>query len=168
MAKDLAKKVEVVTNVAILIVAIIFGYILIQKYFFTPATLDSAPKEIAKGTKIELPPTDFQANGKTLLVVLQKSCKYCAESMPFYKTLMQEARAKGVKMIAVLPGPFEESSIYLKDNGLMLQDIRQAELGSVNVRGTPTLILVNDKGEVSNSWVGKLPSEKEKEVISQL
>jgi len=36
------------------------------------------------------------------------------------------------------------------------------------VDGTPTLLLVNEKGEISNSWVGKIPKEKEKEVISQL
>jgi thioredoxin-related protein len=168
MAKDFSKKVELAANAAILIVAVIFGYILVQKYFFTPPTLDTAPKEIAKGTKLAVPETDFQANGKTLLVVLQKGCKYCTESMPFYKDLLEKTPAKGVKMVAVLPGSFEESSIYLKDNGLMIPDIRQAALNSVNVRGTPTLILVDDKGEVSKSWVGKLPSEKEKEVIDQL
>lgn len=166
MASTLSKKVEFAANLAILVVAVLFIGVLVQKFFF--ASDSSAPKEIAKGTKITLPETDFQANGKTLLLVLQKGCKFCTESMPFYKTLLQQAPQKGVKIVGVLPNTPEESTAYLNENGITLPEIRQTSLNSVNVRGTPTLILVNDKGEVSNSWVGKLPAEKEKEVIDQL
>jgi thioredoxin-related protein len=167
MASNLSKKVELAANIAIIIVALILGAVVVQKYFFASGN-DGPPKEIAKGTKMAVPETDFQANGKTLLVVLQKSCKFCAESMPFYKTLLERTPGKGVKMVAVLPGPREESIAYLGEYGVALPEVRQASLNAVNVRGTPTLILVNDKGEVSNSWVGKLPPEKEKEVIDQL
>lgn len=167
MASTLSKKVEFAANVAIVVVAVLFIGVLVHKYFFA-SDGSAPPKEIAKGTKITVPETDFQANGKTLLLVLQKGCKYCTESMPFYKTLLQQAPQKGVKIVAVLPNPPEESTAYLSENGLTLPEIRQTSLNSVNVRGTPTLILVNEKGEVSNSWVGKLPAEKEKEVIDQL
>jgi hypothetical protein len=33
---------------------------------------------------------------------------------------------------------------------------------------TPTLILTNEKGEITHFWVGMLPAEKENEVISRL
>jgi len=36
------------------------------------------------------------------------------------------------------------------------------------VQGTPTLILVNGKGEVEQSWPGKLPSEQETEVLKRI
>lgn len=88
--------------------------------------------------------------------------------MPFYKTLVEKAKEKGVKLVAVLPNSREEGSQYLRENGVEIQEVRQAQLNTVNVRGTPTLILVNDKGEVSNSWIGKLPSNKEVEVIGNL
>lgn len=167
MASTLPKKVEFIANIAIVVVAVLFVGVLAYKFFLAPAD-DHGPKEIAKGTKMTVPETDFQANDKTLLVVLQKGCKYCTESMPFYKTLLNQAPGKGVKIVAVLPGSRDESKAYLNENGIDLPEVRQASLKSVNVGGTPTLILVNDKGEVSNSWVGKLPPEKEKEVIDQL
>lgn len=85
--------------------------------------------------------------------------------MPFYKTLVEKTREKGIKLVAVLPNSREESQQYLKENGVEIQEISQAQLNSVNVGGTPTLILVNEKGEVANSWIGKLPSRKESEVV---
>jgi hypothetical protein len=41
-------------------------------------------------------------------------------------------------------------------------------LDSIRVGGTPTLILTNDKGEVTDFWVGKLAPDKEVELINKL
>ncbi len=168
MQSKLSQRVELFANIAIILVAILLGYFLIQKFFFQQNPKPQPPTEIAKGTKMSLPDVDWQLNQKTLLIVLQKSCKFCTESMPFYKILIEKAKEKGIKLIAVLPGSREESLQYLRGNGVEIQEIRQAELNSVNVRGTPTLILVNEKGEVSNSWVGRLPNEKATEVMANL
>lgn len=115
-----------------------------------------------------MPNVDWQVNQRTLLIVLQKGCRFCTESMPFYKTLVEKSKEKGIKLIAVLPSSREESIRYLKENGVDIQDIKQSQLDLINVQGTPTLILVNEKGEVSNSWIGKLSSNKEVEVIGNL
>jgi peroxiredoxin len=168
MSNKIYQKVELITNIAIILVAILFGYFLIQKFLFPGQNQPAPPKEIAKGTKISLPEVNWQSNQKTLLLVMQKGCHFCTESMPFYKTLISKASEKGVKVIAVLPNSFEESNQYLKENGIQLQEVRQTPLKSVNVSGTPTLMLLNDQGEVSNSWVGKLFPEQEQEVINQL
>ncbi len=71
-------------------------------------------------------------------------------------------------MVAVFPTDIEESRAHLDKLGLTNLDVKQASLDSIQVDGTPTLILVNDKGEVTNYWVGKLPPNKEAEVISKL
>lgn len=168
MSSKVNQRVELITNVAIIIVAVLFGYFLVQKFLFPNQNQSQLQKEIEEGTKISLPNVEWQSSQKTLLLVLQKNCKYCTESMPFYKILVQKASEKGVKVIAVLPNSLEESNQYLKENGVQIQEIRQTSLNTVNVRGTPTLMLLNEKGEVSNSWVGKLFPDKEQEVISQL
>ncbi|MBS1793693.1 MAG: redoxin family protein [Acidobacteria bacterium] len=168
MAGKISQKIELITNIVIILVAILFAYFLIQK-FLLPASVQPAPiREIAKGTKIDLPEVDWQANRKTLLLVLQKGCRFCTESMPFYKTLIPKASEKGVKVIAVLPNSPEESGRYLKENELPIENVRSASLNAVNAQGTPTLMLVNEKGEVSDSWVGKLLPEKEQDVIDRL
>lgn len=47
-----------------------------------------------------------------------------------------------------------------------IPEVRQAGLDALGVRGTPTLLLINDKGVVIKSWVGRLPIDKEGEVIT--
>ncbi len=71
-------------------------------------------------------------------------------------------------MVAVLPTDIEKSRTHLEKLGLTNLDVRQASLDSIQVDGTPTLLLVNDKGEITNYWVGKLPANKEAEVINKL
>lgn len=160
-------KLEIITNIAIIVVAILLGVFLIQNIFFHQNTAQPLVG-IAKGTKISLLGTSWGTNQKTLLLVLQKGCKFCTQSMPLYKTLVEKSREKGIKLVAVLPTSREESVQYLKENGLEIQEINQAPLNSINVKGTPTLILVNDKGEVLNSWIGKLSSEKEADLFESL
>ena len=167
MKTGFAQKLETVTNMAILLAVLILGYLFIEKYFLSENT-QPQPTEIAKGTKISLPEISWEQNKKTLLLVLQKDCHFCSESMPFYKTLVQKSKEKGIKLVAVLPNSREESIQHLKENGVEIQEVIQASSKNINVQGTPTLILTNDKGEVLNSWIGKLPSEKEQEVIGNL
>ncbi len=168
MHSKFSQKVELFANITIILVAILLGYLLIQKLLFQQVPQIQPPAEISKGTKISLPNVDWQVNQRTLLIVLQKGCRFCTESMPFYKTLVEKSKEKGIKLIAVLPSSREESIRYLKENGVDIQDIKQSQLDLINVQGTPTLILVNEKGEVSNSWIGKLSSNKEVEVIGNL
>jgi len=57
----------------------------------------------------------------------------------------------------------------LKENGVEIREIRQVRRDELNeVSVTPTLILIDERGEVLISWTGKLPSEKEKEVTDNL
>jgi thioredoxin-related protein len=167
MQSKLSQKIELSANIAIILVAILLGYLLTQKLIFQQNT-KQPPMEIAKGTKISLADVDWQANQKTMLLVMQKGCHFCTESMPFYKTLVEKSKEKGIKLVAVLPNSREESVQYLKENGVEIQEIKQAELDSVNVQGTPTLIMIDEKGEVVNSWIGRLPVLKEAEVIRNL
>lgn len=99
---------------------------------------------------------------------LQTSCHFCNESAPFYKRLIEDVKGKDIKLVAVIPTDIEKSRSHLDKLGLTNLDVKQASLNSIQVNGTPTLILIDQKGEIINSWVGKLPPNKEAEVISKL
>lgn len=96
-----------------------------------------------------------------MILALQAGCHYCTESVPFYKRLIEIAKDKNIKLVAVFPSAIEQSTNYLEELGVNNMEIKQSTLGSLQVRVTPTLILTNEKGEVMNSWIGKLSSEKE-------
>jgi len=158
----LLKKIEVVANLSIVVVAIVVC-IAAVKYFRTKATESGAT--IAAGSKINLPNEDWGRNRKTLLLGLSTNCKYCSASGEFYQRLAQAASAN-TKLVAVLPQSREESQQYLTALKLAIEDIQQASPAALGIRGTPTLILVNSAGSVTNFWVGQLPPDKEEEVLA--
>ena len=82
--------------------------------------------------------------------------------------MIEKTKDRNIKLVAVLPTDIKRSRAHLDKLGLTNLDVRQASLGSIQASGTPTLILVDDKGEIISSWVGKLPPDKEIEVISRL
>ena len=161
------KKIEVLANVAIILVALLIGGVFVKKYFLDNRSQPSL--KIAAGTKVSLEDVDWAKNGQTLLLVLQKGCHFCAESAPFYQGLTREMEdSKSTKLIAVLPQDVNVSQQYLADLKVPISDVKQINPNFLGVSGTPTLILVNNAGEVIDSWTGKLSPDKEMEVLKKL
>jgi thioredoxin-related protein len=164
------KKIELIANLAIILVAIMIGFVFVKNYLLAPrAKPENKDYRVPAGTKVSLPEVDWAQNGQTLLLVLKEGCRYCSESAPFYQRLVRETAArKDVRLIAVLPQEVNQGKQYLSSLNVPVDEVRQAELGALGVQGTPTLILVNAKGEVVQSWVGKLPAEQETEVLKRI
>lgn len=162
----LKQNIEFLANVAIIVVTVALCAALAKQYIFTSA--EPASRQPAVGSKIELPSVDLSSAEKTLLLVLQKGCRYCTESGPFYQKLAREVAERGqVKLVAILPQNPDEGRRYLSDLGVASMEVKQASLGSLSVEGTPTLIMLS-RGTVSAVWVGKLDTKEEAEVLSKL
>jgi hypothetical protein len=71
-------------------------------------------------------------------------------------------------LIAVLPQPVDESRKYLKELGVVVDEVKQFRLDSMGVEGTPTLLMANSSGKVVDSWRGRLSAEKEADVLNRL
>jgi hypothetical protein len=67
-----------------------------------------------------------------------------------------------------VPQSAEEGRQYLKKLGVEVGEVRQVSMGALGLSGTPTLILVDGNGTVSNFWVGKLSQDGESDVLSYL
>ena len=161
------KRLEVTANVLIILVAAMLGFAIIDRYLVhKPAT---AFPSVSVGEKLPLTEVDWQRNGRTLLLVLQKGCHYCAESAPFYQKVVRQAeQSRRVHLIAVLPQAPQEAVDYLCELGVSITDVRQAKLRTIRVRGTPTVLLVSNTGVVERAWIGRLPADKESEVLGSL
>lgn len=164
------KKVELLANIAIVVVALLLGVVLVRRYLLPGAqTGGNLPDQVAAGTKLSLSGVDWAGNKQTLLLALSKGCHFCSESAPFYRRLAAERAGRSdLRLVAVLPQPVDEGRGYLDELGVSVDEVRQSALGSISVRGTPTLILVDGGGVVKQSWVGKLSVEAEAEVLSHL
>lgn len=167
---NLHKRIELLANIAIIIVAVLIGGVLVKRYLLPtsprPEVADGG--SIKPGTKLALPGVDWGKSDRTLLMVLSTNCRFCTESAPFYQQLAQEKAKRGRgSIVAVLPQGADEAKKYLDDHGIGVDEIKQAAPNSIGVRATPTIILVDQTGSVVESWVGKLPTAQESAVLNR-
>ena len=159
-----AKKIEGAANIGIVIIALLALGMFVKNYLRKP----SEPKHIAVGEQLGLKNANWQASGNTIVFGISTTCHFCTESAGFYRELVQECAAHHVQTIATLPQPVDEAKRYLASEGVTVNEVRQVPLSELKITGTPTLLLVDKKGTVQGVWVGKLPPDKEKEIMAKL
>lgn len=159
-------KLETLAFVAIIFMCLVTTVVLVKSNFLQ----DNKQMDIniAKGTKISINNEKWQNNNKNLILVLSTECTFCTRSASFYKKLTEEKTQNNARIIAVFPQSTQESEKYLSELGISVDSIKQVQLSEIGVKATPTLILVNKDGVALDSWVGKLPEEKEIEVMNKL
>ena len=170
-----SKKAEVVANVAVILVALLLSVVLIKQYLLSKDRLpneqpsnSTSSEQIRPGTKLSFPGVDWTRSNRTLLMVLLTGCHFCTESAAFYQKLAQEKAEHPDLRLVVALQDVERSRSHLKELGVSVDEVIQVAAGGSGIKGTPTLILINNGGEVENIWTGKLSSEKEAEVLSRL
>ena len=159
------KRINLVLNLAIVLVVILIGVVFAKNYLHLGR---SVPHRDFRGTKVNLTGVDWTHNDQTLLLVLDQKCRFCTESAPFYQRLTQMATNSRVRLVAVLPQDVAASREYLDSLKVPIEEVRQSSLDAMRVEGTPTLILVNGKGEVMEAWAGRLSTEEENEVLKTI
>jgi hypothetical protein len=168
---SLFKRIELVANLAIIVVAIFFAVVLIRSYVIPKPSATQADTTfgIRTGTKLIVPDVDWSASRQTLVLALSTTCRFCSDSAPFYQRLAQEREKNpNLRLVALFPQATSVSRSYLQELGVNVDDVKQSTFESFGVNGTPTLILVNNQGIVEESWRGRLIPEKEAEVFGRL
>ena len=165
-ASKLKSSLEIVTNVAVLLVAASILFILADG-FLGKYRAPSLRPGLTRGEALPaLPGFEYGGAPKTLILALDTRCRYCAYSLPFYKELIEARRANpGARLVAVFPESADEVNRFVRENGLDLKAIPAASFDSLGVAGTPTLILVDGSGTIQNFWAGQLSPEAEQQVV---
>lgn len=181
MTENTQKRIEVAANLGIVITAILLCVVLAKSLVSTPESVRNRVPTgeqpvsqtsrrpnpgIPPGTNLSLEGVDWTRNGRTVLLALSSRCHFCTESAPFYQRLAQQ-RSKA-RLIALVPHTVDEGKRYLDELKVEVDEVRQVPFGTLGVRGTPTIILVGDQGSTIKSWVGKLTSNTEAEVLAAL
>jgi hypothetical protein len=163
------KRIEAGANVAIIVVALLLGAVLVKRFLLPGGEAARPDLRVPAGTKATLPGVDWARNGRTLVLVLSRDCRFCTESAPFYRRLAGEAGGRrDIRLVAVFPQTVEEGREYLDGLQVKVHEVVQAAPSSTGAGGTPTLILVDGVGVVQNSWVGQLAAPEESDVLDQV
>lgn len=153
---------KTLVSVFILCSSVVFNVFLINKYLVR----QTLPQQLESRKLIDLSAIDLPAKSKILVMYLSTSCRYCNQSARFWARLTEIGKDRNVKFIAVFPADDgAQGELYLDKLGLSDIEVEPLALTNFQISGTPTLALFNDRGEFLSSWVGKLPPEKEKEVV---
>jgi hypothetical protein len=162
------KKVEMAANVAIIAVAALLGTVIVRNYLISPRTQQTTAGESGPNSEsLSTIGVDWKQSRQTLVLALSTGCHYCTDSAPFYRQLASIPRS--TRLIALLPQPVAESRDYLKSLGVTVDDVKQVQFSSIKIGGgTPTLLLINENGLVTKSWIGKLAEDQQKEVLKEI
>ena len=160
--QTLAKKIEIASNVAIIVLAVVLVGVFVRNYWMKPAEPESAKV----GQQLNL--ANWSASGNTLVLGLSTTCHFCSESAGFYRELVQKCAEQHVRTVAVLPQSLVEAKAYLQGEGVVVNEVREMPLSDIKVAGTPTLMLVDANRVVKAVWIGKLSPDDEKGVYAKL
>ena len=158
-----AKWLEGAANVSIIIVAVVIVVFFARNYFSSSKT--SLPT-IAAGANLTGQPVNWQDSQKNVVLVLSTTCHFCKESSGFYRKLAEDCRSHA-RTVAFFPQAPQEAQAYLNAEDVQVDEVKHADFQSLQIGGTPTLLLVDSKGVVQKVWLGKLSEAKEKEVLNQ-
>lgn len=168
--KNFSKKLEITANVSIILVALLIGVGVAKNILFDvpppPPSIERKQPDV--GAKIDLPGVLWNEDRPTIILALKKGCRFCTESAPFYRQLRETSNLKNIRLLAVLQGPIEQSSAYLNELDLDGIEVIKTSLDAIQVSGTPTLIVTNGHGEITNVRLGKLTETEEREVLKLL
>ena len=162
---------EIGSNVAIILLAVLVGYFAFNRFLSPtpPAPANADVSAIKPGSKLSVKNVDFSKSEKSLMLVLSTECKYCTDSVPFYQRLVERNSIdKKLQIVATFTQEPAEAAKYLIEKNLSVDQIVKTDPSEIQVRGTPTMILMDKTGTVLETWAGKLSPEKETEVAERV
>lgn len=152
-------------DAVLILTCLVVGAIAITRQFGVPAPRATAPG-YEVGEVVGDFGIDFDGRAATIVLYLQTDCRYCAESMPFYRRLIEGFGGKSDANVVVV-GYEEEATLrrYADENGLAAAQVRSIALGSAKFIGSPTVLVVRSDGSVAKEWRGLLPGSSEAEIV---
>jgi peroxiredoxin len=157
----MAGRFETLANLAIVAVCVAVGTQVVITGVRSAQSAPSAPT---------LTPIDFARADQTLLLVVRDGCQFCENNMAFYRDLASALKGNetAVQLVAVTPTAPQTTHAYLGRYGVEIPLVSQSTFDQLKISGTPTLILTNRDGIVSNVWVGQLSDSRQAEVLRAL
>lgn len=114
----------------------------------------------------QLGSVEYKGARATLVLFLRSTCRFCTDSMPFYRQTLdlEPARSGALQVIAASYETVEVTKAYLQSHGVDVKSVVSITPGTARFQGTPTIVLVDASGRVIREWGGFLPPDAEAEL----
>jgi hypothetical protein len=159
------RKIEIAANVtiavSIIVIAILFG---LRRWRSAPSPEAGG---FVVGQALKVDGFTPEAGRRSLLVFLRPDCPFCERSHSFLKRVVAEfSECPHLDVRFVLPPPAPGAREYLSDAGIGDATLLVSDLTAAGVPGVPSVALVDEDGAILRSWVGKLPTQQEENLLS--
>ena len=121
----------------------------------------------AVGGRVDVPAGWYNERPHTLILFARASCGACDKAQPFLAQLDEFFERRAPLVAAGGPETRNEDSDFARSLGVRESDIKTAPAG-LRVRATPTLLLVNQRGQILAAWEGVGPPEKQAEIAAAI
>jgi len=103
----------------------------------------------------------------SVILVTRSTCRYCTESMDFYRRLTAKAQEHGVSVVGATDEQLATNVKYLSSHRLAISRVVTVDQANLNITGTPTVIITS-RNRVVKAWRGKLAPTLEQEVLDTI
>jgi len=125
------------------------------------------PPAYIAGQGIDVPAAWYSASPRTLVLFARDSCGACQKAQPFLKTLVAGLKDKASVVMAHPAGTDVEDVAFAKGLGLADANIHVVT-ANLRVKATPTLVLVNQQGEILAAWEGAGKADRQAEITKSI
>jgi hypothetical protein len=159
---------EVTTNLAVLAVCITIAVTLVRGRQSQLQGSNSTSTESRKGQVFPaIENVSYDKAESTLVLALNTQCKFCRESLPFYRKLLS-THSPTTQIAIIFPNPDKEVLEFVDEAKLPAPAVGGQDFSKFQIDGTPTLVLVGRNGKVQDLWAGELTAAREKQVLSAI
>ena len=155
---------EKAANVSMILAVAVFLVLVSRGELARHRLPDTSPKALV-GKTLNLPGVHFPQDRDSLVLAISSSCHFCKESLPFYRELGERSDGR-LNLVAVMPQTEPEARSYIQGAAVRATQVVSANLDSIGVRATPTILLVNGAGKVQNAWVGLLDEKAQQSLLA--
>lgn len=169
----ISKLVLRLLNISIITLAILLTGLGVRRYRVAQLTSSTQrPAYFKAGARFPVNGMDWVRSYQTLVIVLDQSCAICSENAPFYRLIAQNrSDPSRTRLVVLLGGDPDKATAYLENLQLSFDEVKPLSLRDLKpygLVGTPTAVLVNDEGIVTNLWSGSLTDLQQSEVLRAL
>ena len=116
------------------------------------------------GSQIDVPGHLYASSPLTLLVFVRSNCAACQNAKPMFGTIRADLEKIAVPTTLIVSGLHAvDEAAYAKDLGVAADHLVTLDLGAITkLQVVPTLVLVNQRGEVMYSAEG-IPTDPQRQ-----
>ena len=165
------RRFELIVNISTLLAALMLCATLIRMWFpganhiIAPIGFGANTTRGIIGTSV----AGLSNGGPGAIFYLSPSCRFCRESLPFYRALLGSFANSDFSFSVVMLEGRSAATEFIKANRLAgAVAIDPATLKHLNLRSTPRVLIHDSAGKIKRAWTGRLSAEKEAEVRAAL